>query len=84
MTSITYPSTTDFELTHGKKPRGKGNWFLSIKLSGPHGPLDTMFVNHNGTLSEAKKKAKYEANKMTDICFKLGKVINHVEINVRP
>ena len=45
--------TTEYEFVHGKKPRGTGRWFFSIK----EGAVDAA-IFMTGTYSEATKGAK--------------------------
>jgi hypothetical protein len=48
--------TTEYEFSHGRKPRGRGLWmfvFLSYDLT--TGKSRTLPSYHNGTYTEAKK-----------------------------
>jgi hypothetical protein len=57
-------STRDFELAHGKKPRGRGHWAFYFKfnrLAG--GCVDPWFVPGEQLYSAAKKAAIAEARR---------------------
>ena len=49
--------TTQFEFSHGKKPRGWGHWGFDVTASDGKGGLLTETVWASGTLSQAKVQA---------------------------
>lgn len=64
-----------YKYVHGKRPSGHGNWFIGIG----HKTVDfdkhkegEHYIQHNGSLSDAVKKAK-------DVAKKHGKKIVHIQ-----
>ena len=52
---------SDFSLSHGKKARGHGNWFVGINIKQVdfnHHKDGVDYIQHNGLFSDALKKAK--------------------------
>lgn len=50
-------STQNYEDTHGRKPRGRGQWAFSIGRR----PGESTMVTCNGSYSECCRQAKAEA-----------------------
>ena len=51
-------NTNQFEFSHGRKPRGRGNWGFEFRRSPNE---DHLTFWHMGTYSEAKRAAVREA-----------------------
>lgn len=71
-------NTAEFEFSHGRKPRGFGNWALEVTGTDGQGRYTTEQYFGQGTLAEVKK----------DVCrrFKdeVGEVKAIVEVTVLP
>ena len=76
--SIMRTNTTLFENSHGKKPKGNGNWWLEVVGTDGKGSYTTETYNVRGTLAEAKKEAKRL------MLQEIGAVKSVVEITVLP
>ena len=50
-------NTTEYEFSHGKKPKGNGRWFLELIGTDGNGRYTTYEAQVNGSLGEAKKQA---------------------------
>lgn len=50
---MTYVDTTEFEASHGRKPRGYGSWGFSFKRN----PEDSEIIWAQGAFTEAKSAA---------------------------
>ena len=48
-------NTSQYELSHGRKPKGRGLWALEITFTDNQGRYGTETVWANGTLAEARK-----------------------------
>lgn len=48
-------NTTQFENSHGKAPRGRGNWWLRVVGVNGDGRPVTVETNGEGTLTEVRK-----------------------------
>jgi hypothetical protein len=53
-------NTTQFECSHGKAPRGRGQWAFGLGRRNP-GPKSIFWSTAGVTYSEAKKEALQEA-----------------------
>ena len=49
--------TTEYEFSHGKKPKGYGLWILSLAISDGRGSWTTEEYSGTGTLAEVRKLA---------------------------
>lgn len=49
--------TTEYEFSHGKKPKGFGFWILTLDMSDGFGSYTTEEFSGTGTLSEVRKSA---------------------------
>lgn len=47
-------STAEFEASHGRKPRGRGNWWFRVTATDGDGKYTTDERNAFGTLTEAR------------------------------
>lgn len=58
--AVSTSSKNNYEYTHGKKPKGYGNWFFSTVHPKEHHPAKhkDQTVNVTGTFSDAAKKAQ--------------------------
>ena len=52
--------TTQFEASHGRKPRGFGNWFFEVVGTDGNGSFLTVTVEASGRFTEAKSRAVRE------------------------
>lgn len=53
-----YVSTYEFEASHGKSPRGRGNWGFLVKDDSDNREVELFFAPHSMTYSDAKVWAK--------------------------
>ncbi len=53
-------STTQFEFSHGRKPKGTGLWLFSVKFADG----DSAVFEFNGKFSDAKQAALAEARRL--------------------
>lgn len=69
--------TTKYEFTHGRKPKGYGNWWLELTGTDDQGRYKTKRFTILGKLADAKKQAVCQMKRR----FGVKKV---VEIEVMP
>ena len=55
-------NTTDFEFSHGRKPRGRGSWAFFFERDRRNHDVQDAFWHH-GSFTEAKKAAVEEARR---------------------
>jgi hypothetical protein len=55
-----YILTSEYEFTHGKKPRGEGNWMFKITDILNDGHIEKRVIMKYGLLSELIKQIKKE------------------------
>lgn len=60
MEKFTQVLTSEYEFTHGKKPRGEGNWMLKVIDIKTDGEIEKRMVMRYGTLSKLIKQIKSE------------------------
>ena len=63
-------STTQFELAHGKKPRGRGSWAFAFDVAVNGEFAEDLFWSQ-GTFAEARRAAVVEARR---------RGVTHVEV----
>lgn len=51
-------NTSEYERSHGRKPKGRGLWMLSLTIHDGQGGYADEDFEYNGTLTEAKKAAR--------------------------
>jgi len=58
-------STADYERTHGRKPRGRGNWAFRVSLGNGRGGWTTLLDPgfFYGTLTEGRRRATLYARR---------------------
>jgi hypothetical protein len=71
-------NTSQYEFSHGHKPKGRGLWMFEMLFTDGNGSYSTETVQADGTLSEAKRAA------WSRIRSEVGAAKSLVEVTVLP